>query len=78
MSADSYMADELNTFHVCFEADHASISLPTSATERNISVSDDRTNTISEDEVRRAMKHVNIRKAASPESISGRVPVLIN
>lgn len=64
--SDSTMADELNTFYACFEANHTNTCLPTSATERSGSVCNASTITILGDEVQRALKNVNIRKAASP------------
>lgn len=66
VGADSSVADKLNSFYVC-----ASTSLPTSTTERSSSVSFESMITISEDEVGRALKHVNIGKVAGPDGIFG-------
>ncbi len=56
--ADPLLADELNTFYGRFECNGGSATLPI---------------TVSEDEVRRALKRVNVRKAAGPDGITGRV-----
>ncbi len=67
MRADPLLADELNTFYGRFECNGGSAS--GSSRQR----SDNHVITVSEDEVRRALKRVNIRKAAGPDGITGRV-----
>ncbi len=58
--ADPLLADELNTFYGRFECNGRQSS-------------DNHVITVSEDEVRRALKRVNVRKAAGPDGITGRV-----
>ncbi len=70
VSVDPSLADELNTFYGRFECNGGSAALPSSASgssrQRGRAP-------VSEDEVRRALKGVNIRKAAGPDGITGRV-----
>ncbi len=66
--ADPLLAEELNTFYGCFEC-NGGATLPISASGS----SDDYAITLSEDEVRRELKRVNVRKAAGPDGITGRV-----
>jgi len=75
VSADSSLANELNTFNACFEANcSGDINSPSTCTEeKNSCISDACAITVSEDEVHQALKLVNIRKAAGPDKISGRV-----
>ncbi len=71
--ADPLLADELNTFYGCFESNRGCATLPISASESGSQCSDNHVITVSEDEVRRALKLVNVRKAAGPDGITGRV-----
>ena len=71
--ADPSLADELNTFYGRFESNLSSASLPISASGSSSQSSDNHVITVSEDEVRRALKRVNVRKAAGPDGISGRI-----
>ncbi len=65
--ADPLLADELNTFYGRFECNGGSAALPSSASGSSRQRSDNHVITVSEDEVRRALKRVNIRKVAGPE-----------
>ncbi len=67
MRADPLLADELNTFYGLFECNGGS------ASGSSRQSSDDHVITMSEDEVRRELKRVNVRKAAGPDGITGRV-----
>ncbi len=71
--ADPSLADKLNTFYGRFECNGVSAALPSSASGSSRQRSDNHVITVSEDEVRRALKRVNIRKAARPDGITGRV-----
>ncbi len=71
--ADPLLADELNTFYGRFECNGGSATLPFSASGSSRQRSDNHVITVSEDEVRRALKRVNVRKAAGPDGITGRV-----
>ncbi len=71
--ADPSLADELNTFYGRFECNGDSAALPSSASGGSRQRSENHVITVSEDEVRRALKRVNIRKAAGPDGITGRV-----
>ncbi len=71
--ADPLLADELNTFYGRFECNGGSAALPSSASGSSRQRSENHVITVSEDEVRRALKRVNIRKAAGPDGITGRV-----
>ncbi len=64
--ADPLLAEELNTFYGHFEC-NGGATLPISSS------SNDHVITVSEDEVRRELKRVNVRKAAGPDGITGRV-----
>ncbi len=70
--ADPLLAEELNTFYGHFECNSGGATLPSSASESNIQ-SSDHVFTLSEDEVRRELRRVNVRKAAGPDGITGRV-----
>ncbi len=70
--ADPLLAEELNTFYGCFEC-NGGATLPISASGSSRQSSDDYAITLSEDEVRRELKRVNVRKAAGPDGITGRV-----
>ncbi len=70
---DPLLADELNTFYGCFECNGGSATLPSSASGSSRQSSDNHVITVSEDEVRRALKRVNVRNAAGPDGITGRV-----
>ncbi len=71
--ADPLLADELNTFYGRFECNGGCATLPISASGSSRQSSDNHVITVSEDEVRRALKRVNVRKAAGPDGITGRV-----
>ncbi len=71
--ADLSLANELNTFYGRFECNGGSATLPISASGSNRQRSDNHVITVSEDEVRWALKRVNVRKAAEPDGITGRV-----
>ncbi len=71
--ADPLLAEELNTFYGRFEC-NGGATLPISASGSSRQSSDvDHVITVSEDEVRRELRRVNIRKAAGPDGITGRV-----
>ncbi len=70
--ADPLLAEELNTFYGRFEC-NGGATLPISASGSSRQSSDDYAITLSEDEVRRELKRVNVRKAAGPDGITGRV-----
>ncbi len=70
--ADPFLAEELNTFYSRFECNGGSPTLPISAS-RSSRQSSNHVFTVSEDEVRRELKRVNVRKAAGPDGITGRV-----
>ncbi len=71
--ADHLLAEELNTFYGRFEC-NGGATLPISASgSSRQSSDDDHVITVSEDEVRRELKRVNVRKAAGPDGITGRV-----
>ncbi len=70
--ADPLLAEELKTFYSRFEC-NGSATLPISASGSSRQSSDDYAITLSEDEVRRELKRVNIRKAAGPDGNTGRV-----
>ncbi len=71
--ADPLLAEELNTFYGRFECNDGSVTLPISASGSSRQSSDDYVITLSEDEVRRELKRVNVRKAVGPDGITGRV-----
>ncbi len=64
--ADPLLADKLNTFYGRFECNGGSATLPFSASGSSRQRSDNHVITVLEDEVRRALKRVNVRKAAGP------------
>ncbi len=69
--ADPLLAEELNTFYGRFEC-NGGATLPISASGSSRQSSDvDHVITVSEDEVRRELRRVNIRKAAGPDGITG-------
>ncbi len=69
--ADPLLAEELNTFHGRFECNGgATLPISVSGSSRQ---SSDHVFTVSEDEVRRELRRVNVRKAAGPDGITGRV-----
>ncbi len=70
--ADPLLAEELNTFYGRFECNGGGATLP-SSTSGSSRQSSDHVFTLSEDEVRRELKRVNVRKAAGPDGITGRV-----
>ncbi len=71
MRADPLLAEELNTFYGRFEC-NGGATLPSSASGSSRQ-SSDHVFTVSEDEVLRELKRVNVRKAAGPDGITGRV-----
>ncbi len=71
--ADPLLAEGLNTFYGRFECNCGSTTLPISTLGSSRQSSDDRVITVSEDEVRRERRRVNIRKAAGPDGITGHV-----
>ncbi len=73
MRADPLLADELNTFYGRFECNGGSATLPSSTSGSSRQRSENHVITVTEDEVRRALKRVNVRKAAGPDGITGRV-----
>ncbi len=73
VKADPLLAEELNTFYGLFECIGGSATLPISASGSSRQSSDDHIINVSEDEVRRELKRVNVRKAAGPDGITGRV-----
>ncbi len=70
--ADPLLAEELNTFYGRFEC-NGGTTLPISASGSSRQSSNDYAITFSEDDVRRELKRVNVRKAAGPDGITGRV-----
>ncbi len=70
---DPLLAEDLNTFYGRFECTGGNVTLPISASGSSRQSSDDHVITVSEDEVRRELKRVNIRKAAGPDGITGHV-----
>ncbi len=70
--ADPLLAVELNNVYGRFECNGGAIlSISASASSRQSS--DDHVFTVSEDDVRRELRRVNVRKAAGPDGITGRV-----
>ncbi len=66
------LAEELNTFYGHFEC-NGGATLPISASGSSRQSSEDDVITMSKDEVRRELRRVNVRKAAGPDGITGRV-----
>ncbi len=71
--ADPLLAEELNTLYGCFKCNGGRATLPISALGSSRQSSDDHVITVSEDEVRRELKRVNVRKAAGTDGITGHV-----
>ena len=71
--AEPSLAYELNSLYGRFECNHGNVILPISASGSSSQSSDNHVITVSEDEVQRALKRVNVRKAAGPDGISGHV-----
>ncbi len=69
--ADPLLTEELNTFYGHFEC-NGGATLPISASGSSRQ-SSDHVFTLSEDEVRRKLRRVNVRKAVGPDGITGRV-----
>ncbi len=65
--ADPLLAEELNTFYGRFEC--GSVTLLISASGSSRQSSDEHVITVSENEVRRELKRVNVRKAAGPDGL---------
>ncbi len=70
--ADPLLAEELNTFYGRFECNGSGATLPSSASGSSRQ-SSDHVFTLSEAKVRRELRRVNVRKAAGPDRITGRV-----
>ncbi len=70
VKADPLLAEELNTFYGCFECTGGSVTLPINASGSSRQSRDDHIITVLEDEVRRELKRVNVRKAAGPDGIT--------
>ncbi len=70
--ANPLLAEELKTFYGHFECNGGSASLPISASGSSRQ-SSDHVFTLSEDDVWRELKRVNVRKAAGPDGNTGRV-----
>ncbi len=70
--ADPLLAEELNNFYGRFEC-NGGATLPISPSGSSRQSSDVYAITFSEDDVRRELKRVNVRKAAGPDGITGRV-----
>ncbi len=71
--ADPSLAEELNIFYGRFDR-NGGATVPISASGSSRQSSDvDHVITVSEDEVRRELRRVNIRKAARPDGITGRI-----
>ncbi len=69
--ADPLLAEELNTFYGRFERNGgATLPYSSSASSRQ---SSNHVFTVSEDDVRRELRRVNVRKAAGPDGITGSV-----
>ncbi len=73
MRADPLLADDLNNFYGCFECNGGNATLMISASGSSRQSSDDHVITMSEDEVRRELKRVKVRKETGPDGITGRV-----
>ncbi len=71
--ADPLLAKELNTFYGRFESNGGSATLLISASGSSRQSSDDHVIKVSEDEVLWELKRVNVRKAAGPDGITGRI-----
>ncbi len=71
--ADPLLGDEFNIFDGRFICNGGSVTLLISASGSSRQSSVDHVITVSEDEVRRELKRVNVRKAAGPDGITGRV-----
>ncbi len=67
------LAEELNTFYGRFECNSSSATLSISVSGSSRQSSDNHVITVSEDEDRRELKRVNVRKAAGLDGITGRV-----
>ncbi len=72
LRADPLLAEELNTFYGRLECNGGSATLPINASGSSSQSSDDYAITVSEDEVRRERRRVDVRKAAGPDRITGR------
>ncbi len=69
--ANPLLAEELNTFYGRFDC-NGGANLPNSPSGSSRQ-SSDHVITVSEDDVRRELRRVNVRKAAGPDGITGRV-----
>ncbi len=70
---DPLLAEKLNTFYGHFECNGGSATLPISASGSSRQSSDDHVITVLEDEFRRELRRVNVRKAAGPDGITGHI-----
>ncbi len=70
--ADPLLTEELNTFYGRFECNGGGATLPSNAPGSSRQ-SSDHVFTLSEDEVLRELRRVNVRKAAGADGITGRV-----
>ncbi len=70
--ADPLLAKDLNTFYGRFEC-NGGATLPISTSESSRQSSDVYAISFSEDDVRRELRSVKVRKAAGPDGITGRV-----
>ncbi len=68
--ADPLLVEELNTFYGRFECNGGCVTLPISTSGSSRQSSDDHVITMPEDEVRRELNRVNIRKAAGHDGIT--------
>ncbi len=66
--ADPLLAEELNTFYGRFECHGGGMTLPISTSGSKRKSSDDHVFTLSEDEVRRELRRVNVRKATGKKN----------
>lgn len=71
ISADAAFADKLNIFYTRFETSGAASATYHLTMEESDVIRDEPILTIAESDVRAALKWVNNRKAAGPDSISG-------
>ncbi len=71
--ANTLLAEEQNTFYGRFECNSGSATLPISTSGNSRQSSDDHVVTVLEDEVRRELRRVNVRQAAGPDGITGRI-----
>ncbi len=73
LRADPSLAEELNIFYGRFDRNGGATVLISASGSSRQSSDVDHVITVSEDEVRRELRRVNIRKAAGPDGITGRI-----